>query len=515
MEKDKNKNQSILTKNNVDSNKKENETPIKSDNKKSESENIIIKNKSIDNTSSKIFKKETNSNPIEQKLLNNNYNSNSFNHNIIKKDTDHELPYANKNKRIYLPFTRDKKVYMKNNLKINSVLHPSKHMFENSYNLDDIYNKNNELQSSKNNNIKIDISQDNEESQNAIIENNDNNNNNNNNNEKEENSKYHIKFRNNLNLTDNSFPEQQNNNVILLKEQFSQPILKLHKFINKDNNITTVNKYAQKSVNSVNLEKNSYEDDEKNDKKPKKNLISNYNEKEMKEKLFNIDDKILLKEKESVYLKYKQISNDKEKNNKEINKEKLIKVNINTTLKEHPKQIKNSSDENNNSSFISNNQLKKEKIGDGKDKDSISVTNDINDKLPNYRKFKIISPVNNYSINSFNSKYSRYRNNNTADISEKLINDFNTNTNNNNNNNTSYKNNIILNSNTNKSDNKSKINLENNINKININLSNIANNLNKNNFNQNNNTNNNNTNNTNNNIHKKDNEQNKKDNNLN
>ena len=152
-------------------------------------------------------------------------------------------------------------------------------------------------------------------------------------------------------------------------------------------------------MNSVNLEKNSYEDDEKNDKKLKKKFISNYNEKEMKEKLYNIDDKILLKEKESVYLKYKQISNDKEKNNKEINKEKLIKVNINTTLKENPKQIKNSSDENNNSSFISNNQLKKEKIGDGKDKDSISVTNDI---LPNYRKFKIISPVNNYSINSFN-----------------------------------------------------------------------------------------------------------------
>ena len=74
MEKDKNKNQSILTKNNVDSNKKENETPIKSDKKKSESENFIIKNKSIDNTSGKIYKLETNSKPIEQKLLNNKVN---------------------------------------------------------------------------------------------------------------------------------------------------------------------------------------------------------------------------------------------------------------------------------------------------------------------------------------------------------------------------------------------------------------------------------------------------------
>ena len=165
----------------------------------------------------------------------------------------------------------------------------------------------------------------------------------------------------------------------------------------------------------------------------------------MKEKLYNVD-KNFLKENKSTYLKYKQISKDadKDKNNKEKSNEKLIKVNINTTLKEHSKPVRNSVDASNNLSLIiSNNQLKKEKKGDEKDKDNISVANDINDKLPNYRKFKIISPVNNYSINSFNSKYSRYRNNNTADISEKLINDFNINANN-----TSYKN--TLNNNTNK-----------------------------------------------------------------
>ena len=166
MEKDKNKNQSMLTKNNIDSNRKEEQTQIKSDKKKSESENIIIKNKSIDNTTSKIFKKEIDNKPFEQKQLNNNYNTNSFNHNIIKKDTDHELPYADKNKRIYLPFTRDKKVYMKNNININSILHQPKHLFQNSYNLDDIYNKNNGINTTKTNNTKNDISQDKEESQN-------------------------------------------------------------------------------------------------------------------------------------------------------------------------------------------------------------------------------------------------------------------------------------------------------------------------------------------------------------
>ena len=305
MEKDKNKNQSMLTKNNIDSNRKEEQTQIKSDKKKSESENIIIKNKSIDNTTSKIFKKETDNKPFEQKQLNNNYNTNSFNHNIIKKDTDHELPYADKNKRIYLPFTRDKKVYMKNNININSILHQPKHLFQNSYNLDDIYNKNNGINTTKTNNTKNDISQDKEESQNFNSENNDNN--------KAEIFRYNLKFRNNLNLTDNSFPEKPNNKVFLLKEQFSQPVLKLHKFINKENNITTVNNFAPKSVNSVNFEKNSYEADEKNSKKQKKNFISNYNEKEMKEKLYNIDNKILLKEKKSTYLKYKQINNDKDK----------------------------------------------------------------------------------------------------------------------------------------------------------------------------------------------------------
>ena len=303
MEKDKNKNQSLLTKNNVDSNKKEEQTQIKSGKKKSESEIIMIKDESIDNYSSKIFKKETGNKPIEQKQSNNNYNINSFNHNIfIKKNTDNELSYADKNKRIYLPLTRDRKPYMKNIININTILQQPKHMFQNSYNLDDIYNKNNGL---KINNDKNVITQDNEESQNFISENNDNN--------KTEMFKYNIKFRNNLNLTDNSFPEQPSNKVILLKEQFSQPVLKLHKFLNKDDNITTINNFGPKSVISVNLEKNSYEADEVNVKKQKKNFISNYNEKEMKEKLYNIDNKNNFKEKKSTYLKYKQISKDKKK----------------------------------------------------------------------------------------------------------------------------------------------------------------------------------------------------------
>ena len=185
---------------------------------------------------------------------------------------------------------------IKNKTNTKPFLHPQKNLFKNSYNLEDIYKKNNgrriidktvKINDDSNNNFSDntpnEISQ-NEESEinKNIIDSKSNNN----------------KYKRKLNSTTN-IPEPKSK-IILLKNNVSYS---RRNFVNNENrnisnNITSENLSISNSLPQEQKISNNLS--EKNElKNQKKNYIRNFGQKLMKEQIINIDNKNYLKKNNS------------------------------------------------------------------------------------------------------------------------------------------------------------------------------------------------------------------------
>ena len=131
MENNINKKKSIITKNPSNTNKQEEgETnDLLLGKEKTENQNITIKNQSNENSSDKNILKEELNNIVKKQNNNNEMNSlNIFNKPMEKNNIEQVV--NNKRRRMFLPFGKEKKIYLKNNVNIKSILKTSKPLFQ-------------------------------------------------------------------------------------------------------------------------------------------------------------------------------------------------------------------------------------------------------------------------------------------------------------------------------------------------------------------------------------------------
>ena len=246
---------------------------------------------------------------------------------------------AEKDKKIYLPFTREKRISFKSNFNnLKSKLQTPKNFFKKTYNLDEIYmnfSGKNINKPSFNNNIKSlinsiptdeisknldDYNRSNTDRQNVVKFNRLNITTN------------YLKSQKNLSITNNKIEQKnlsnqtdiQKSNASLFKDQLSQQSIKYRKIKNiqmKDNSI----KYNNDEFIHGNTEQ-----------KPKKNMIRNYDEKVMNEKLYNIDNKIILKDNNSKYnLNIINNNNNIQYSKININHDNPRKLSLPVSFKDH------------------------------------------------------------------------------------------------------------------------------------------------------------------------------------
>ena len=161
MEKSSSKIQSNTNKNPLNLNNMNDLNKINSGKIKEEKPISEVNNQNLDN----IFHKNIKNNILtnfenKEKVNNNNYLANSLNSlNKIKYNNSTNASItAEKDKKIYLPFTREKRISFQSNINnLKSKLQTPKTIFKKSYNLDNIYKTNsgkNINSPSLNNNIK-------------------------------------------------------------------------------------------------------------------------------------------------------------------------------------------------------------------------------------------------------------------------------------------------------------------------------------------------------------------------
>ena len=337
MENNINKKKSNITKNPLNTNKQEEgETnDLLLGKEKTENQNITIKNQSTENSSDKNILKEELNNIVKKQNNNNEMNSlNIFNKPMEKNNIEQVV--NNKRRRMFLPFGKEKKIYLKNNVNIKSILKTSKPLFQNSYNLDDVYKNKQGFKTNRskaNTNYKNyffnfahsrDISRNTEsrnaESRNAEVDNL--------NRSRTNISQDNKKFKTKLNLT-TTIQELKTKNT-LLKVQPSQTKFEHNTFNNTENN--------KINNNLSNLDKNDKNTFDKNlsekigQKKQKKNFIRTLDDKSMEINLLNIDNKNNFKESN-------KNNEDNEDNNIENNNNEN-NTNENTSKKKISKIIK-------------------------------------------------------------------------------------------------------------------------------------------------------------------------------
>ena len=162
MEKSTSKIQSIANKNPLNLNNANELIKINSGKIKEENPNSANNNQNLDNILHKNIKNNIlTNNENKEKISNNNYLANSLNSlNKLKDNNNTNASIATeKDKKIYLPFTREKRISFKSNINnLKSKLQTPKSIFKKTYNLEDIYKassgKNISRPSLNNNNIK-------------------------------------------------------------------------------------------------------------------------------------------------------------------------------------------------------------------------------------------------------------------------------------------------------------------------------------------------------------------------
>ena len=402
MEKSTSKIQSIANKNPLNLNNANELIKINSGKIKEENPNSANNNQNLDNILHKNIKNNIlTNNENKEKISNNNYLANSLNSlNKLKDNNNTNASIATeKDKKIYLPFTREKRISFKSNINnLKSKLQTPKSIFKKTYNLEDIYKassgKNISRPSLNNNNIKSLI---NSLPTDEISKNLDNDYN------KSNTDRQNVVQFNRLNITSNYLMSQKdlsitnnqigqknlsnqtdikNSNASLLKEQLSQQRVKHRKIKNKEMKENSIKYNDYNFIHG------------KTEQKPKKSMIRNYDEKVMNEKLYNIESKNILKDSNSKY-NLKQINNI-QSSKININRDNPRKLSLPVSFKDHTRL-----------SNILNSPIVNhyKKIEDNKENNNLDTNNIIN-------KFPISSSLkNNYSNNSFNNKLNKFKNN--------------------------------------------------------------------------------------------------------
>jgi hypothetical protein len=142
MEKSTNKIQTIINKNPLNSNNINESNKINSGKMKEEKPILANNNQNLDNILHKNIKNNILTNKEnKEKISNNNYLANSLTSlNKLKYNNNTNALLAEKDKKIYLPFTREKRISFQSNINnLKSKLQTPKNIFKKSYNLEDIY----------------------------------------------------------------------------------------------------------------------------------------------------------------------------------------------------------------------------------------------------------------------------------------------------------------------------------------------------------------------------------------